>query len=368
MRKGILSTAAVSAAMLVSLAACSNSGSGTSAGADQGKAKGKGKVGVILPDSKSSPRWETADRKYLGEAFKAAGIAYDIQNAQNNKTTFQTIADQMITNGATVLMIANLDSGTGKAVLDKAKSQGVATIDYDRLTLGGSAQYYVSFDNTAVGKLQGEGLAKCLADNKVSNPVIAELNGSPTDNNATLFKSGYDSVLKPKYDSKEFVKGPDQSVPDWDPAQANTIFEQMLTSNNKIAGVLAANDDLGNAAISVLKKNKLNGKVPVTGQDASVQGLQNILAGDQCMTVYKAIKQEADAAVKLAAGLANGQKGETNGTVHDPQGNRDVPSVLLQPKSIFKDSVKDVVADGYVTKDQLCKGEFAAKCTEAGIK
>ncbi|MBC6459561.1 sugar ABC transporter substrate-binding protein [Actinomadura sp. HBU206391] len=368
MRKGILSTAAVSVALLAGLTACGSDDSGTTAGSETSAAKPKGKVGVILPDSKSSPRWETADRKYLGEAFKAAGIPVDIQNAQNNKTNFQTIADQMITNGVTVLIIVNLDSGTGKAVLNKAKSQGVATIDYDRLTLGGSAQYYVSFDNTAVGKLQGEGLAKCLADKKVTKPVIAELNGSPTDNNATLFKNGYDGVLKPKYESGEFVKGPDQSVPDWDPAQANTIFEQMLTSNSKIAGVLAANDDLGNAAISVLKKNKLNGKVPVTGQDASVPGLQNILNGDQCMTVYKAIKQEADATAKLAIALANGQKGETNGTVNDPEGKRDVPSVLLQPKAIFKENVKDVVDDGYVTKDQLCKGSFAAKCDEAGIK
>jgi D-xylose transport system substrate-binding protein len=367
MRKGILSTAAVSVALLAGLTAC-GSDNGTSASSGTSKAASKGKVGVILPDSKSSPRWETADRKYLGEAFKAAGIPADIQNAQNNKTNFQTIADQMMTNGVTVLIIVNLDSGTGKAVLDKAKSQGVATIDYDRLTLGGSAQYYVSFDNTAVGKLQGEGLAKCLTDKKVTKPVIAELNGSPTDNNATLFKNGYDSVLKPKYDSGEFTKGPDQSVPDWDPAQANTIFEQMLTSSSKIAGVLAANDDLGNAAISVLKKNKLNGKVPVTGQDASVPGLQNILNGDQCMTVYKAIKQEADATAKLAIALAGGQKGETNGTVKDPEGKRDVPSVLLQPKAIFKENVKDVVDDGYVTKEQLCTGSFAAKCAEAGIK
>lgn len=175
-----------------------------------------GKIGVILPDSKSSARWETADRKYLQEAFDAAGVQSDIQNAQGDKTAFQTIADQMITNGATVLMIVNLDSGTGKAVLDKAKSQGVATIDYDRLTLGGSASYYVSFDNTAVGKLQGEGLVKCLTDKKADKPIVAELNGSPTDNNATLFKQGYDSVLQPKYDSGEYKKGPDQSVPDWD--------------------------------------------------------------------------------------------------------------------------------------------------------
>ena len=382
MRKGILSTAAVSAALLVSLTACGSDTKSDDGGSGSGQAKAKGKVGVILPDSKSSPRWETADRKYLTEAFKAAGIPADIQNAQNNKTTFQTIADQMITNGVTVLIIVNLDSGTGKAVLDKAKSQGVATIDYDRLTLGGSAQYYVSFDNTAVGKLQGEGLAKCLTEKKAEKPVIAELNGSPTDNNATLFKNGYDSVLKPKYESGEFVKGPDQSVPDWDPAQGNTIFEQMLTSNSKIAGVLAANDDLGNAAISVLKKNKLNGKVPVTGQDASVQGLQNILNGDQCMTVYKAVKQEADATAKLAIALANGQKGETNGTVNDPVGKRDVPSVLLQPKPITKDNVKDVVDDGYVTKDhvndvvadgyvtkaELCAGPFASKCAAAGVK
>ncbi|GAA2074786.1 sugar ABC transporter substrate-binding protein [Actinomadura alba] len=368
MRKGILSTAAVSVALLAGLTACGSDDSGTSASPGASAAKPKGKIGVILPDSKSSARWETADRKYLGEAFKAAGIPADIQNAQGNKTSFQTIADQMITNGATVLLIVNLDSGTGKAVLDKAKSQGVATIDYDRLTLGGSAQYYVSFDNTAVGKLQGEGLVKCLTDKKAEKPIVARLNGSPTDNNATLFKNGYDGVLNPKIDAGEYAKGPDESVPDWDNTQAGTIFEQMLTSEPKIAGVLAANDGLGNAAISVLKKQKLNGKVPVTGQDATVQGLQNILNGDQCMTVYKAIKQEADAAAKLAISLASGQKGETNGTVNDPEGKRDVPSVLLQPKSIFKENVKDVVTDGFVTKDELCKGQFAAKCTEAGIQ
>jgi D-xylose transport system substrate-binding protein len=253
MRKGILSLTAASAALLVGLTACGSSDSGTKSGGTSTTAAKKGKIGVILPDSKSSARWETADRKYLGDAFKAAGIAYDIQNAQGDKNAFQTIADQMITNGATVLVIVNLDSGSGKAVLDKAKAQGVATIDYDRLTLGGSAQYYVSFDNTAVGKLQGEGLAKCLTDNKASKPVIAELNGAPTDNNATLFKNGYDGVLKPKYDSGDYIKGPDQSVPDWDNVQAGTIFEQMLTKDKKIAGVLAANDGLGNAAISVLK-------------------------------------------------------------------------------------------------------------------
>jgi len=365
MRRGIL---ALAVAMVAAggMAACGGNKSSNS-GSNNPPAK-TAKVGVILPDSKSSARWETADRKFLSAAFEKAGVKYDIQNAQNDKSAFQTIADQMITNGATVLMIVNLDSGTGKAVLDKAKAQGVATIDYDRLTLGGGAQYYVSFDNTAVGKLQGEGLVKCLTAKGVQKPVVAELNGSPTDNNATLFKNGYDSVLKPKYDAGEFVKGPDQSVPEWDNAQGATIFEQMLTQNPNIAGVLAANDGLGNAALSVLKKQKLNGKVPVTGQDATVQGLQNILVGDQCITVYKAIKKEADAAADLAVSLAKGQKKSVDGKVNDPTSKQDVPAVLLTPVAITKDNVKDVVADGFVTAAELCTGDFTAKCAEAGIK
>ncbi|MFG2008849.1 sugar ABC transporter substrate-binding protein [Micromonospora sp. NPDC048868] len=364
MRKGFLTFAAVGLLAAGGLTACGDD-SGSDAG---GSTEKKPKIGVILPDSKSSARWEGADRKFLEEAFKAAGVDYDIQNAQGDKTAFQTIADQMITNGVTALMIVNLDSGTGKAVLDKAKSQGVATIDYDRLTLGGSATYYVSFDNEVVGKLQGEGLSKCLTDKGAKNPVVAYLNGSPTDNNATLFKNGYDSVLKPKFDSKEYTKGPDQNVPEWDNAQAATIFEQMLTqTGGKIDGVLAANDGLGNAAISVLKKNKLNGKVPVTGQDATPQGLQNILSGDQCMTVYKAIKEEAKAASDLAIAVAKGEKKETGQTVKDPEGGRDVPSVLLTPKLIFKENVKDVIADGFVTKDEVCAGAYAKLCADAGI-
>jgi len=361
MRRGVLVLAATLVAV-GGVTACGNNKS-----SDSGSTK-TAKIGVILPDSKSSARWETADRKYLQAAFEAAGVKYDIQNAQNDKSAFQTIADQMITNGATVLMIVNLDSGTGKAVLDKAKAQGVATIDYDRLTLGGGAQYYVSFDNTEVGKLQGAGLVKCLTDKAVQKPVVAELNGSPTDNNATLFKNGYDSVLKPKYDAGDYTKGPDQSVPEWDNTQAGTIFEQMLTQKPDIGGVLAANDGLGNAAISVLKKQKLNGKVPVTGQDATVQGLQNILVGDQCMTVYKAVKKEADAAAGLAVGLAKGEKKAVDNKVHDPTSNADVPAVLLNPVSITKENIKDVIADGYVTAADLCTGDYAAKCTEAGIK
>jgi D-xylose transport system substrate-binding protein len=362
----MFSLAAVGLLATGSMAACGSDDAPAGGGASG--AASAGKVGVILPDTKSSARWATADLTYLKAAFQAAGVEADIQNAQGDKGQFQTIADGMISSGVKVLMIVNLDSGTGKAVLDKAKKSGIATIDYDRLTLSGGARYYVSFDNVKVGELQGQGLVDCLAEKKAVKPVVAELNGSPTDNNATLFKQGYDSVLKPKYDSGEFIKGPDQSVPDWDNAQAGTIFEQMLTSKKDIKGVLAANDGLGNAAISVLKKNKLNGQVPVTGQDATVQGLQNILAGDQCMTVYKAIKKEADAAAGLAISLAKGQEPTTaTSTTKDPESGADIPSVLLEPQSITKANIKDVITDGYVKPAELCTPDFAKACTDAGI-
>ena len=368
MRKGLFALAAVSLLATGSMTACGGSDDETSPGSGSSAGASAGKVGVILPDTKSSARWATADLTYLKAAFDAAGVQADIQNAQGDKAQFQTIADGMISSGVKVLMIVNLDSGTGKAVLDKAKKAGIATIDYDRLTLSGGANYYVSFDNVKVGELQGQGLVDCLAAKKYTKPIVATLNGSPTDNNATLFAQGYNSVLDPKYADGTFTKGPNQSVPDWDNAQAGTIFEQMLTSNKKIQGVLAANDGLGNAAISVLKKNKLNGQVPVTGQDATVQGLQNILAGDQCMTVYKAIKKEADAASELAIALAKGQKPTTATAVtKDPESGADVPSVLLTPQAITKDNVKDVITDGYAKAAEICTADFAKACADAGI-
>src|SRR5689334_7997122 len=239
MRKGLFALAAVSLLATGSIAACGDD-SGSDSGSTGGDSAAAGKVGIILPDTKSSQRWGTDDPKFLKAAFDAAGVPVEIQNAQGDKTQFQTIADGMISSGVKVLMIVNLDSGTGKAVLEKAKKAGIATIDYDRLTLSGGADYYVSFDNVKVGELQGQDLVKCLEDKKYTKPVVAEHNGSPTDNNATLFAQGYDSVLNPKYADGTFQKGPNQPVPDWDNAQAGTIFEQMLTSNKNIKGVLAA--------------------------------------------------------------------------------------------------------------------------------
>ena len=292
------------AALAVPVAACGDDSS-DSGGGGGSSSKKAGSVAVLLPDSKSSVRWETVDRPFLKKAFDAAGVKNTIQNAEGDKSTQQQQAEQAITNGAKVLLLVNLDSGSGAAIAANAKSQGVKVIDYDRLTLKGDSDYYVSFDNEKVGQLQGQGLVDCLGDKK--GAAVAELNGSPTDNNATLFKKGYDSVLQPKFDDGTYKKVADQSVPDWDNQKALTIFEQILQKqSNKIDGVLAANDGLGNAAISALKQRKLP-QVPVTGQDATLQGIQNIVSGDQCMTVYKAIKKEADAASKLAITLAKGE-------------------------------------------------------------
>jgi D-xylose transport system substrate-binding protein len=367
MRKGLLAAATAGALALASISACgSSSSAGDSANsAVQAQASKQPFVGVILPDTKSSVRYETQDKPNLQAAFKAAGVKSDIQNAQGNAQTFQTIADGMLTEGVNVLVIDSLDSASGTAVINKAHAQGVPVIDYDRLTAGGGADYYVSFDNVQVGKLMGQGLVKCLTQKNAVKPVIAELNGAPTDNNATLFAQGYNSVLNPLYANGTYVKGPNQSVPNWDNTQAGTIFEQMLTSNPNIKGVLAANDGLANSVIAVLQKNQL--VLPVTGQDATVQGLQHILDGTQCMTVFKDTKKEAAAAANLAVQLAKGQKPTVNGSVTDPTTKKPVPSVLLTPQAIFKDNVEDVVKAGGTTVADLCTGAYAAKCKAAGV-
>jgi D-xylose transport system substrate-binding protein len=365
MRRGAWLVATVAAGCALAVAGCgddsSDSGGSSSSG---GGGEKPGKVAVLLPDSKSSVRWETVDRPFLAEAFKAAGVEATIQNAEGDKATQQQQAEQAITNGAKVLLLVNLDSGSGAAIAANAKSQDVKVIDYDRLTLKGDSDYYVSFDNEKVGQLQGEGLVNCIGDKKGAN--VAVLNGSPTDNNATLFKNGYDGVINAKFDSGDWNEVADQSVPDWDNQKALTIFEQMLEkSGNKVDGVLAANDGLGNAAISAIKQRKLD-QIPVTGQDATLQGIQNIVAGDQCMTVYKAIKKEADAAAKLAIGLAKGETPSAPDSINNE--TKDIPAVFLDPVAVTKDNIKDYLGEpDFPKKEEICAGKLADACTEAGI-
>jgi D-xylose transport system substrate-binding protein len=351
-------------------AGCGSSGGGSSsstpAASSTPKASGAGKVAVLLPDTQSSVRWEQFDRKYLDQAFKAAGVQATITNAQGDPGTQRTQAEQALTNGAKVILLVDLDPGSGKSIISLAHSRGAKVIDYDRLTLGGGADYYVSFDNVAVGKLQGQGLVKCIQQQGIKNPVVAELNGSPTDNNATLFAQGYDSVLKPMYANGTFKKGPNQSVPDWDNQKALTIFEQMLQqTNNNIQAVLAANDGLANSVISAETARKLK-YVPVTGQDATAEGIQHILAGQQCMTVYKAVKKEADAASTVAIALAKGQT--PNAPAQTKNGSVQTPSVLLTPVAVTKDNINDtVIKDGFLKKSDICVGKFAKYCSSAGL-
>jgi len=348
------------------LAACGDDDDSGDSGSSGDGGGDKPKVAVLLPDSKSSVRWETVDRPLLQKALEAGGVEANITNAEGDKSTQQQQAEQAITNGAKVILLVNLDSGSGAAIAANAKSQDVKVIDYDRLTLDTDANdYYVSFDNEEVGRLQGQGLVDCIGDK--ADAQIAVLNGSPTDNNATLFKNGYDSVIDPKFDAGDWTEVDDQSVPDWDNQKALTIFEQMLQkADNKIDGVLAANDGLGNAAISALKQRKLP-QIPVTGQDATLEGIQNIVNGDQCMTVYKAIEREANAAAELAIALAKGEE-PTAKTVPIDNGTHDVPSILEKPVPVTKDNIAEYFgAPDYPKKEDICAGKVAANCEKLGL-
>jgi len=350
----------------LSLAAC---GSDTSDGGGDGAGK---KVGVILPDAVTSPRWEANDRPSLKQAFDDAGIESIITNADGDTAKFGNICDDMINQGVSVLLIVNLDSESGSACLKKARDAGVQSIDYDRLTLGGGASYYVSFDNVQVGRLMGEGLISCLDKEKKAKANVVYINGKATDNNAALFKSGYEEGLASKIDAGDYKLVGDQSG-EWDATVAGRTFEQIYAANNgKVDGVVSANDTMAGGIIARLKANGLAGKVPVTGQDASVEGLQRVLAGTQCMTVYKDTNLEAKAASDLAIALINGDQAGADamvtGSVTDSETGDEVDSVLATPEAIFQDGVAKVIADGFQKKEDVCTGSFAQLCTANGVE
>jgi D-xylose transport system substrate-binding protein len=369
-RTRIASIAAASALLLFAAAACGSSSDNTKK-SDGGKTSA-GKVGVILPDATTSPRWEGNDRPSLQKAFDDAGIESDIQNAGGDTAKFGTICDSMINEGVKVLMIVNLDSESGAACLKKATAAGIVSIDYDRLTLGGGASYYVSFDNVVVGNLMGAGLDKCLTDAGKTKANIIYINGDPTDNNAALFKQGYVEALTPKIDSGDYTLVGDVSG-EWDANKAATAFDGLYTkAHGKIDGIVSANDTMAGGIVARLKANGLAGKVPVTGQDASIEGLQRVLAGTQCMTVYKNTNLEADLASKLAIDVIKGDKSAADAlatkTVKDTTTNQDVKSALATPESISDAAgVKKVIDDGFQKASDVCTGEYAKACLEAGI-
>jgi D-xylose transport system substrate-binding protein len=336
---------------------------------------GKGKVAVILPDTVSSARYTQFDAPYLTKAFQKAGLStsqFSVVNAQGSDSTQLTDAQSAVTGGASVLVVDPLDSGVGASIETYAKSHGVAVVDYDRLTLGGSRQYYVSFNNVAVGTLIGKGLVTCAAAWKVSKPDVSVMVGAPTDNNATLFAQGYNAVLNPKFSSGAWTLA-SRPAGTWDPPTAETEFQQSYTAHPGTNAVLMPNDETAAPVITYLKTlNIPANKFPVTGQDATTVGLQNVISGYQCGTVYKPIYVEAQAAAALALYLRAGKtppKSLANGTSTDTVNHTSVPSVLLTPQWVTPDKVQStVIKDQFVTAAELCTGAYAADCTKYGIK
>jgi len=339
-------------------------------------AQGKGMIGVLLPDTTTSTRYVQYDAPYLTKAFEAAGLTssdFKIDNANGSAATMQTQAEADINAGASVLLVDPLDPGSGAAIESKAEAAGVKVIDYDRLVAGGPAdRYYVSFDNVEVGKLIGQGAVDCISAWKVSNPNVLVMDGDPSDNNAKLFAEGYNGVLDPKFKDGTFTKV-GEPAGTWTPSVAATTFEQQLTANPAMNAVVTPNDDNANAVIAVLKKNGTPAKkFPTTGQDASLPGLQNILTGFQCGTVYKPIYLEAQAAAALALYLRAGQEPPVSlvaDTTKDTVIDKDIKSVYTKPIWVTPENMADtVVKDGAVKVADLCTGAVAAACTDAGIK
>jgi D-xylose transport system substrate-binding protein len=327
------------------------------------------KACALLPDTTSSTRYTLFDAPYLKAAFKAAHVSAQVVNAHNDPQKQKSQAQQCLAQGAKVILLDQLDPASGKAITDLAVSQGAKVIDYDRLVVGSKAKYYVSFNNVTVGKFQGRGLVGGLKANKTygKHPVIAELNGATTDNNAHLFKTGYDSILNPLYNNGTFKKATagDQWT-DWSATKARTIFDQMLAANgNKIDGVLAANDGIAGAVVASLKAHGLK-KIPLTGQDATPTGVQYILAGWQTGTVYKSVKREAAAAATLAIKIVKHQKVSLPGIAKQYKGVSQkvsgTPSILLTPVWVTKANYTLLFTDGFLKRSQVCIGPYKKYC------
>jgi len=405
-RKGAVVTS-VSLALCLAAAACSSSSSSTASGGTSSSASasssssatvpsisvssfdktmsamatlkplaalGKGNVAVLLPDTVTSARYTEFDAPYLTQALTAAGLTssqFSVQNAQGSDSTELSDAQTAITKGASVLIMDGLDSGVGAQIESYGKSHGVAVIDYDRLTLGGSRSYYISFNNVLVGTLIGQGFTSCVTAWHVAKPNVLVMKGDPTDNNATLFAQGYNGVLAPHFADKSYtLVGTPAGT--WTPSVAETEFQQQFTAHKNINSVLMPNDENAAPVIHYLQTLHVKPNTfPVTGQDATLVGLQNILSGYQCGTAYKPIFLEAQGAVALAMYLRAGKTPPSslvNGTTADTKSGTAVPSVLVTPKWVTTTNMAaTVIADGSVKASQLCVGSYAAACKAAGI-
>jgi D-xylose transport system substrate-binding protein len=337
-------------------------------------APNSGKIALLLPETKTT-RYETKDRPYFEQKMQElcpnCQIIYSNANQDANLQLSQ--AEAALTNGAQVLVLDPVDSAAAAAIANMAKTQGVPVIAYDRLILNSNGvSYYISFDNYRVGQLQAQALVNRLNEMGIKNPVIVMINGAPTDNNAKLFKQGAHSVFDPLVKAGKLTIAKEYDTPDWSPNQAQNEMQQALTAlGNKVDGVYCANDGTGSGAIAAMRAAGINPLPPVTGQDAELAAIQRILIDQQYMTIYKAIRPEADAAAQLAYDLLTHTpvpaqmtqaKTTNNGTI-------DVPSVLLTPVVVTKSNINStVVKDGFWTVQQICTSEYANACKAAGLQ
>ena len=339
----------------------------SSSSAQFAAAKGCKNVGILLPESDSSARYEAYDRPLLDKEIKAAlpGVTIQYSNANNNAATQQNQAEAALTKGACILVMDPNDSEQAAVIVQQAKASGVPVIAYDRLIQDPDVAYYVSFNNEKVGELQGQYIADqftagTMGLKKGANLVM--INGAQTDNNALLFRKGALSKLQPLVDKGDLKLVFDQYTPNWDNARAQSMMEGVLTKNsNNVQIAYAANDGLANTVIAALRVQNLNGKVLVTGQDATLTGIQNILSGDQGMTVYKPISREAKSTAKLVAALSSGE--DTSSLINgktELKGGQSIPSILETPVVVDQKNVAEtVIKDGFLTQEEICKGSAA---------
>jgi len=377
MRSSKWLTVVATAALTFGVAACgsddNNSDTGSSSGSSTGAAASSGaksgKVALLLPESKTA-RYESQDRPNFEAKLKE--LCPDCEeiysNADQDASKQQQQAEAALTQGAKVLVLDPVDSASAAAIVTRAAQQKVPVISYDRLILNSKPDYYISFDNEQVGKLQGQSLVDKLKKDGKSGSIVM-INGAPTDNNAKLFKQGAHSVI----DSSGFKVAKEYDTPDWSPDKAQSEMEQAITAlgKNGFVGVYSANDGNAGGIVAAMKSNGVDPKkIPITGQDAELAGVQRIVAGTQYMTVYKAIKPEAEAAAQLAVNLLQGKKPENsvvNGKTNN--GQVDVPSILLKPIAVTIDNINDtIIKDGFWKASDICTSQYAAGCKSAGIQ
>ena len=382
----------VAIALISMAAACGgDDDDSTSSGGGGGGDENAGSIWVLLPDTASSDRWENDDRRYFGEAFDAAGLTedqdYHIVNAEGDATTQQSQAEQAIADGASVIVLTSLDTGSGATIIEQAQEEGISVVEYDRFNTGGpGGDAYVSFDNVQVGASMAEAMEPAIDALGVTNPAVVELNGGEEDNNSFLFKQGYDETVQKRVDAGDWTLAADQFVPGWDNGEAQTIMEQILVDNdNKVNAVFAANDGLANSTINALEGAGITDPVPVSGQDATEAGMQNIALGKQTVSVYKPIQDEAGVAAAVALALRSGEDFQDAASSYQselPSGGASasiigidtesgepadaadadgaIPYVALVPIGVTVDNMADtVIADGFRTIDEVCTGEVA---------